>query len=328
VKALVTGASGFIGSHLVRRLVTDGHDVRTYGRSASTPSQFAELAVEHFSGDITDPDAIARAVSGREVVFHMAGLVSYRRSDREMQRRVNVDGTRNVMESALKAGVARVIFTGSIAGMGIPERGAIGTEEIAYNLAGRGLNYCDTKHAAEEEVHCWIRQGLPALILNPGIIFGEGDTHPHHHVIFSILSKGWLLGVPVGGVSFCDVRDVVGAHVNAITMGRTGERYVLASENLTYRDAAAIVSRTLGTTQPRFEIPGWILETAAAACETVMPVFGARPSLTGQVAWLSQQRIFFSSRKAVDEIGYETTPFAQTIDRTAMYYLDGKAGHK
>src|SRR5437868_5669939 len=138
LKVLVTGATGFIGSNLVPRLVELGYQVRTFGRKAP-----AGRTGEHVAGDITDAAAVSNAVAGCDMVFHLAGLVSYRKSDRERQYGVNVIGTRNVMQACLDHGVKRVIHTSSIAAMGIPESGSVGDESITYNLAGRGLNYCD-----------------------------------------------------------------------------------------------------------------------------------------------------------------------------------------
>jgi dihydroflavonol-4-reductase len=319
MRILVTGASGFIGSKLVPQLVGMGHQVRTFGRN--TPQRFQSLQVEHFTGDVTDFSAVSNAVAGCEVVFHLAGLVSYRKSDTEKQHAINVLGSKNVMQACLDNGVRRVIHTSSIAGMGIPEPGTVGDESIKYNLEGRGLNYCDSKYESEQAVLDYARKGLPVLVLSPGIIFGEGDTHPHHKAIFLAMSKGWLVGWPPGGVTFCDIDDVVQAHVNAMTLGRVGERYVLGSANLTFREAAGVLSSTLGSKPPAFEIPGWVLEGLGSFCECVFPVFGKSPALTKQVAWLSQQNIFFSNRKAMDELGVSATPFEQTVKRTAPYYL-------
>ncbi len=323
MKVLVTGATGFIGSKLVPRLVAAGNEVRTLGRGAALTEELASLPVEHVRGDITDPQAVATAVAGCDVVFHLAGLVSYRKSAREYQYQVNVAGTRNVMEAALAAGVGRVIHTSSIAGMGIPAPGTTGTEEMPYNLEGLGLNYCDSKHEGELEVLKCVERGLPALILSPGIILGEGDTHPHHRTIFLAISRGWLVGCPAGGVTFCDIEDVVGAHVNALTMGRPGERYVLGSANLTYREAGAIASSVLGCRVPTFTLPGWLIEPLGSACEAIFPLFGRKPSLTRQIAWLSQHCIFFSNEKAIRELQMQVTPFEQTVRRTAPYYLAG-----
>lgn len=328
MRILVTGASGFIGSRLVPGLLARGHQVRTFGRSPRLAGALAGLPIEHVSGDITCESAVRRAVEGCELIFHLAGLVSYRKIDRERQYQVNVTGTGNVMRSALSAGVARVIHTSSIAAMGIPAAGTTGDEELSYNLAGLGLNYCDTKHEGELEVMKYVSSGLPALILSPGIILGEGDTHPHHRAIFLAISRGWLIGCPSGGVTFCDIEDVVAAHLNAMTLGRVGHRYVLGSANLTYREAATVASRVLGCRPPAMEIPGSWLELAGSFCEAVAPALGVRPALTRQIAWLSQRRIFFSNQKAVKELNMPVTDFEQTVRRTYRYYLGLPAAGK
>lgn len=323
MKILVTGATGFIGQKLVPKLLEQNYTVRTFGRSVfKPPSGFPTSCLEHVHGDITEKTKVIQAVSDCDIVFHLAGLVSYRKVDRDRQYAVNVLGTRNVMEAALTAGVKRVIHTSSIAAMGIPKPGTIGTEDIEYNLAGQGLNYCDSKCASEREVLNYAERGLPAIILCPGIIFGEGDTHPHHRAIFLAMSKGWLIGWPKGGVTFCDIDDVVQAHLNAITMGRTGHRYVLGSANLTYREAALVLARVFGSRPPRFEIPGTILNLAATVSESLLPLIGKTPSLTRQSAWLSQQTIFFSWDKAQMELKTQVTPFEETVRRTAPYYLN------
>lgn len=323
MKVLVTGASGFIGSKLVPRLVSDGHDVRTMGRASACPKALADLGVEHVRGDVTNPEHTVSAAQGCQVVFHLAGLVSYRKKDLQRQYAVNVVGTRNVMSACLENNVERVIHTSSVAAMGIPKvDGELGTEEIEYNLGGLGLNYCDSKYEAELEVRQAFKNGLNVLMLNPGIVFGEGDTHPHHHAIFAAMSKGWAIGVPPGGVTFSDINDVVDAHANAITKGRAGERYALVSANLTFRQAANICAKVMGTRAPLFEIPRPILISAGALAESLFPMLlGAPPPLTKQVAWLSQHKIFFSSAKAEAELDFRATPFEETVRRTAPYYM-------
>ncbi|MCC7529866.1 MAG: NAD-dependent epimerase/dehydratase family protein [Candidatus Melainabacteria bacterium] len=321
LKILVTGASGFIGTSLVPKLVATGHQVRTMGRSSSMPKVFKGLALEHKRGDVTNPEHVQEAVEGSDVVYHLAGLVSYKKRDQNRQYAVNVLGTRNIMDACLRNNVKRVIHTSSVAAMGIPAEGQLGDEDFEYNLHGLGLSYCDTKHEAELEVNSFVRQGLPVIMLNPGIIFGEGDTHPHHHVIFGAMAKGWALGVPPGGVPFSDINDVVAAHVYALDHGRTGERYVLVSANLTMREAGTIFSKIFGTRAPVMEIPGPLLVGLGTLVEATFPLFGLTPALSRQVAWLSQYKIFFSSRKAEEELDFHATPFSETIRRTSPYYL-------
>ena len=319
----VTGASGFLGSHLVTRLVGQGHSVRSYGRSACLPAELVGANIEHVQGDILNADALWRAISGCKYVFHLAGLVSYRKSDFERLHATNVLGTRNVLEAARRASVERLIHVSSIAGMGIPPAGTIGNEKMEYNLRGLGLYYCDSKYGGEMEVLTYARRGLPALILSPGITFGEGDTHPHHHTIFKSLASGRMLGYPKGGVTFSDIEDVVATACNALRMGREGERYVVGSANYTFKEASQIVSKVIGGRPPVFPIPGLLSELAGSACETIFPLFGLTPVLTRQIAWLSQREIFFSSAKAIAELAHKQTPFEETVRRTATYYLPG-----
>jgi len=324
LKILVTGASGFIGQNLVPRLVEIGHEVRTFGRASAPPKLLAALKIEHARGDVTNPEQVLAAVKGCDMVFHLAGLVSYRKKDLARQYAVNVLGTRHVMNACLKEKVSRVIHTSSVAALGIPRRGEIGSEEIEYNLKGLGLTYCDTKHEAELEVSKFYSQGLNVVTLNPGIIFGEGDTHPHHHAIFAAMSKGWMIGVPPGGVTFSDIHDVVAAYLSCLTKGRAGQRYVIVSANLSFQEAAIILAKLNGARPPLFKVPGSLLVSLGILAEDFLPAFGVRPPLTRQAAWLSQHEIFFSSAKASAELDFQPTPFEDTVRRTAPYYL-GKA---
>jgi dihydroflavonol-4-reductase len=288
----------------------------------------SDLKIEHVGGDITNPEQVGRAMEGCKIVFHLAGLVSYKKRDIQRQYGVNVLGTRNVLDAALKNGIERVIHTSSVAAMGIPKPGTVGDETLEYNLAGKGLNYCDSKYEAEKQVLEFVKLNVPALMLNPGIVFGEGDTHPHHHAIFATMSKGNLIGVPAGGVTFSDINDVVDAHVNAIDMGRVGERYALVSANLSFKEAAAIFSKVMGTRAPLLEIPGPFLVAAGSFAEAILPMFGINPPITKQVAWLSQHKIFFSSTKAEQELGFKATAFEDTVKRISPYYLGLLNGKK
>ena len=318
---VVTGASGFLGSRLVERLHEVGFAVRTMGRNPQT-QRLEKLGVEHVRADISDPDSLVPAFAGAGAVFHLAGLVSYRKTDYDLLYKTNVIGTRNVMKACMDAGVERVIHMGSIAGMGVPKPGEIATEELEYNLKGHGLYYCDTKYEGSQEVKRFAKQGLPVLELCPGITFGEGDTHPHHHTIFRSMASGLFLGYPAGGVMFSDIEDVAGACMSSLVHGEVGQTYVIGSANVTFREAGEALARVLNGKPPFFQIPGPLIEALGMACEATFPLFGAKPKLTWQVAWLSQRNIFFSSEKAVRELGLHQTPFEETLRRTAPYYLN------
>lgn len=322
VKVLVTGASGFFGSALVPLLVNTGHEVTTFGRSPAIEA-FAKLNVKHSRGDLSDVSSLQNAFRGQDAVIHMAGLVSYRRCDYDRLYQSNVIGTRNVMQAALDEKIQRIIHMSSIAGMGMPEPGQIADETLEYNLQGRGLHYCDTKHLAELEALKFSKAGLPVLVLSPGITFGEGDTHPHHHTIFNSMARGASFGHPRGGVMFSDIQDVAATTVSALTKGTAGENYVIGSENMTFLAAAVALSKLTGSRPPVFPIPGALSELAGFVCESVAAVTGQTPRLTRQVAWLSQRNIFFSSDKATTQLGHYQRPFADTIERTAPFYMKG-----
>ncbi len=318
---LVTGASGFLGARLCERLHEMGVEVKTFGRQAAQTERLNRLAIPHVQGDICDLDSFKKALVDVGAVFHLAGLVSYRRCDYDLLYKINVLGTRNVMKACLEANVQRVINMGSIAGMGIPEPGKLGTEEIEYNLKGHGLHYCDTKFEAEQEALRVAKQGLNVLSLNPGITFGEGDTHPHHHTIFRSMLSGWFIGYPAGGVMFSDIEDVVSTCIASLSRGQAGQRYVIGTANLSFKEAGDMLATVLNGRKPIFQIPGWLAESAGVVCETVFPLFKMKPALSWQVAWLSQRKIFYSSDKAIAELGLNQTPFIETLRRTAPYYL-------
>ncbi|MBY0356404.1 MAG: NAD-dependent epimerase/dehydratase family protein [Candidatus Obscuribacterales bacterium] len=319
---LVTGASGFIGSRLAEKLIDCGHTVSTCGRQYTAGSRLYSLGAKHHQGDICNPEFVNKITAGKDAVFHLAGLVSYRRADYDKLFTTNVIGTKTVMQGCLQNGVGRVIHMGSIAGMGIPNEGEIGTEEIKYNLQGHGLYYCDTKYAGEQEVMKYAAQGLSVLALNPGITFGDGDTHPHHHTIFRAMSSGWLLGYPAGGVMFSDLEDVVDTCIKALDHGRSGQRYVLGSANMTFKNAADELATVLGGRKPQLAIPGWLSEGAGILCESICSTLKRKSPLTWQVAWLSQRKIFFSSQKAIEELGHKQTSFSDTLRRVAPFYLN------
>jgi dihydroflavonol-4-reductase len=324
MKVLVTGASGFIGSHLVPRLLAQGHDIRTVSRHALNGSTPWAKEVEHHCVDIANAEGFLRTAQGVDVIFHLAGLISYRKSALTKQQEINIEGTRNVMQAALSCGVKRVVHTSSIAAMGIPKLGTIADENIVYNLEGKGLTYCDTKHDGEAVVMEYHRQGLPVILLNPGIILGENDSHPHHHVIFRAIASGLLLGCPTGGVMFSDIKDIVAAHLSAMSKGTTGQRYVVGNANLSYMDAARCFSSVFSSAPPKLTLPSWLVLGAALASEMTASVLRREPVFTKQMAWLSSQKIFFSWDKAQRELGYTATPFESTVARVAPYYLKQK----
>ncbi len=321
-KVLVTGASGFFGVNLVRRLCKEGYKVRTLSRAGAPPKVLRDLPLEHFVGDLTNRERVFEAVRGCDIVIHMGGLISYKAKDQQRQFTVNVIGTRYVMQACLDAKVSRVIHTSSVAAMGVPPQNTdkIADESFEYNLEGLNLNYCDSKHLAENEALNAYDRGLNVVILCPGITFGEGDHHSHHKAIIDSMEKWPFVFVPPGGVTFCDINDVVEAHISAIKNGSAGSRYAIVSANLTFKEAAEIYLKTFQKKKPIFVVPAPILIAVSLMLEFFAYIIGKEPTFNRQTSYLSAKKIFFSPKKAIAELNFKQTPFKETLKRLAPYY--------
>src|SRR5258708_8057569 len=229
VKAMVTGGTGFVGSHVARALLEAGHSPRILRRPNSPLDLIEGIPIEYAIGDLVDTDSLDRAMQGCEWVFHVAAVSDYWRSDRIKLYLINVNGTVNVLNSARRAGVKRVIFTSSAAALGIPEAGNCADENHPFNLSDRLFPYAHSKHLAEREVLRSVGERHELEILNPTYVFGPGDLNQIGGSAIVELSRGNVPVYPAGGVTVIDVRDVAAGHLAAAEQGRTGERYLLGT---------------------------------------------------------------------------------------------------
>ena len=238
MKALITGATGFVGSHVLRQWLAAGHGARVLYRSRAKLDALAGLSFDAAQGDLDDVDKLERACAGCDVVFHVAAKADYwKDSDREMLWRVNVDGTRNLLEAARRAGVSRVIFTSSASAIGIRPGREIADESQPFNHQPQRFYYAYTKRQAEQVVAEFAADGLDVVTLNPTVIVGPGDLNAISGSFVIVAARWqWLLPVTSGGVAVIDARDVARAHLAAVDKGRPGERYILNAANLTFRE--------------------------------------------------------------------------------------------
>ncbi|MFL5801133.1 MAG: SDR family NAD(P)-dependent oxidoreductase, partial [Roseiflexaceae bacterium] len=224
MNVLVTGGTGFIGANLAAALIARGDAVRVLRRASSSLVALEGLPVEHMIGDVTDPDAVARAVEGCDLVFHVAALAAYWRATREQVYHVNVAGTRVVMEACLRAGVPRVVHTSSVAAVGIAPRATIADERTPFDTLSATFPYAHSKRLAEDVVREFVAQGLNVVIVNPATVFGVGDHYLNSGRIVIEYGRGRIPVVPPGGMCVVDVDAVVQGHLLAAARGRVGER--------------------------------------------------------------------------------------------------------
>lgn len=263
MNVLVTGASGFIGGNLCRALVQAGHRVRAFHRASSVLTLLEGLDVEHAVGDLTQPETVARAMEGIEVVFHAAAWMG--NSDPGKLYAVTVEGTRTVLRCAREAGVRRVVHTSSVAALGVPEyRSPFPiNENHTWNYRPERYPYGYAKYLAELEVQRAVAQGLDAVIVNPALVFGAGDVYRQSRSLLrQVAARRFPFSVE-GGLNVVHIDDVIEGHLAALEHGRTGERYILGGENLSLHAMLSLAASVVGVPPPTLVLPAGIVRAAA-----------------------------------------------------------------
>lgn len=317
--ALVTGGTGFLGSHIVRVLCEAGHRVRILRRASSPLELVGHLPVEHAMGDIMDMRSLQTAMDGCDWVFHVAATSDYWRSNRTRLYLINVNGTTNVLEAAQQTGVQRVIFTSSGAAVGMLDDRA-SDESVPFNLPPHEFAYGHSKWLAEQEAWKAVERGLDVVTLNPAIVFGPGDINQISGSAVVELSRGLVPVYPVGGATVIDVRDVATMHLLAAQRGRSGERYILGNESLTHRDMLNMTADIVGVAAPKIPVPKAVIPLLATAASVLSRVGVSLPINADQIR-LSACKVYFDCRKAWDAFGKPGIPVRQSLHDTYEWYV-------
>lgn len=319
MKALVTGGTGFLGANLAEGLLKQDWDVRILRRTTSPLAAVQDLDVEHAIGDVAQPDSLIAAMDGVDIAFHVAAISDYWRSKAETIYKVNVDGTRHVLEAAKQVGVKRVVFTSSAAAIGIV-RGRPSNEEDAFNEDIAKFPYGRSKWLAEELAREAVKNGQDVTIVNPAVIIGPRDINWGAGSIIKEVAQRRVPAIPPGGVNYVSVHDVVAGHIAAAHKGRAGERYILSGENLTHRQLTEIVAHVVGVKAPRLTIPGWLIPILATAVDALRKVFGQRLPIDGTQLRLSREFVWFDNAKAKRELDLPQTPVEEAVKEAFDWY--------
>lgn len=320
MKALITGATGFVGSHLARALIDAGHSVRALHRASSRLTALEGLAVESALGDLNDLDGLLRAAEGCDWLFHVAAVADYWRADRVTMFEANVEGTRRVLRAAREAGVKRVIITSSAAAIGPRRDGQPASEQDDFTLPPKRFPYGYSKLLAERVALNAVENGQDIVILNPVVIMGPGDLNLiSGNFVTQIKQMGALTPMTTGGVAVVDVRDVARAHVLAAERGRTGERYLLGTSNYTYAEWFRMIAQTVGVPHPVITVPDVVLPAVANAVDVARALGINTPIDSGQTR-LGGTRIWFDFSKAWKELAPPTVSMMESLRDTYEWY--------
>lgn len=320
---LVTGANGFLGNHVVRELLSRNYAVRALVRHAITGSSLlAGLPIDPCVGDITRPDEVKRAVDGCAYVVHAAALASVNPARSREHWQVNLGGTENVLQAARQASVQRVVYVGTANVFGFGTLNKPGTEESPYAGGRYGLDYMDSKRAATDRVLAETRTGLPAVLVHPTFMLGPLDAKPTSGAMLLELARGRVPGYPPGGKNYVHVGDVATATVNALTMGRVGESYIVGNENVSYRDAFRLMAEVLNVPPPRLALPGPLVRLYGDFCDLTTLVTRQRASLNGPMARVSCDGHYFSCQKAINELALPQTPVRVAVQEAVDWFRE------
>jgi dihydroflavonol-4-reductase len=321
MKTLVTGATGFLGSHVARQLAARGDQVRVLVRPSSDLRTLDGLDAERVTGDLRDPGSLTRALADVTRVFHVAA--DYRlwaRNPREIYES-NVTGTRNLLQAARQAEVEKFVYTSTVATIAVPREGALPEESTRSSLDEMIGHYKRSKFEAEQCALRAAESGLPVVIVNPTTPVGPGDWKPTPtgKIIVDFLN-GRMPGYVDTGLNFVPVEDCAAGHLLAAEHGRKGERYILGGHNLTLKEVLDTLAAISGLRAPRWKIPHAVAYAAAGIDAVFSSLVGREPQIPLEGVRMARHKMFVDASKAERELGFTPGPIAAALQRAVAWY--------
>ena len=322
MKVFVTGATGFLGSHVARALSQQGADLRLLVRKTSRTDLIDPLNAERVTGDLREPDTLKTAMDGCEMVFHVAADYRLWIPDPDEMYRSNVEGTRTIIRAAQEAGVRRIVYTSTVATMGFTANGRPADEDSPVALADMIGHYKRSKFMAEQVALEAGRRGLDVVVVNPTAPIGEQDIKPTPtgRIVVDFLKKKFPAYVDTG-MNLVDVAEVAKGHLLAAEKARPGERYILGGENLTLKQILDKLAAITGLPSPRVKLP-YAVALAAGVVDTVVTgrLLRREPRVTLDAVRMGRKKMFASSAKAERELGWKTVAVDGALRRAVEWF--------
>jgi dihydroflavonol-4-reductase len=321
MRALVTGATGFVGAAVARALIREGWQVRALARRGSDRRNIQHLPVEVVEGDLADRASLEPALTDCQALFHVAADYRLGAFDPRQLYQTNVEGTRNILDASRQAGVRRVVYTSSVATVGIPADGSPGNEDTPVGVADMIGHYKRSKFLAEQVVREAAVSGASVVIVNPSTPIGPGDVKPTPTGQMVLdAAAGRMPAYVDTGLNIVHVDDVAAGHLLAFHRGRPGERYILGGEDMTLREILVEIAQLAGRKPPAVRLPTGVVLPIAYVAEAVARITRRPGRITVEGVRMARKRMFFSSDKARRELGYEWRPPTEAL-RDAITWL-------
>ena len=318
----VTGATGFLGSHVARALAAQGADLRLLIRASSNLSNIEDLKAERVVGDLRDPASFEKALSGCEAVFHVAADYRLWVRDPDEMYRSNVEGTRAILEAARRTGIRRVVYTSSVATMGFTSKGHLADEESPVALDNMIGPYKRSKFMAEQVAIEAGRGGMDVVIVNPTTPVGERDIKPTPtgRIVVDFLKKKFPAYVDTG-LNLVDAGECARGHVAALEKGKSGERYILGGENLTLKQILDKLAAITGLPSPKVRVP-YVMALATGVVDEMVTgrLLGREPRATIDAVRMGRKKMFVTSAKAERDLGWKIVPVDDALGRAVEWF--------
>jgi dihydroflavonol-4-reductase len=323
MKALVTGATGFVGGAVARALVNRGIAVRVMARAGADLQNLQGLTVERVEGDLRDQASLRHALTGCGQLYHVAAHYALWAKDPSIFYDVNVTGTKTLLEAARDIGTERIVYCSTIGAIGLPPEGGLGTEETPVSLEQMAGHYKRSKYLAEQEVLKLAKAGLPVVIVNPSAPVGTGDVKPTPtgQVIVDFM-KGRMPAYIETGMNIVDVDDVATGHLLAMEKGRIGERYILGNKNLMLREVLEILSRLTSVKAPTIKLPRLAILPLAYLNLWIANITGQAPRIPLEGVKMAKYKMHYDCGKAIRELGIPQTPPEVALEKAVKWFRD------
>jgi dihydroflavonol-4-reductase len=321
MKALVTGATGFVGAAVVRALLQTKLEVRVIARPGSDSTNLRSLNIDTVPGDLRDKESLRQALTGCRYLYHVAAHYALWAQDPSIFYDINVVGTRNLLEAAREVGVERTVYCSTIGAIGLPPGRGLGTEETPVSLKQMAGHYKRSKYLAEQEVHKLAKKGFPVVIVNPSAPVGERDVKPTPtgQIIVDFM-KGRMPAYIETGMNIIDVDDVATGHLLAMEKGRQGERYILGSKNLLLREVFEILSTLTGVKAPALKLPRGAVLPLAYLNHWIANLTGVPPRIPLEGVKMAKYKMHYDCSKAIRELGLPQNPPEVALEKAVRWF--------